>query len=540
MNKALKMAKASATGSLKLSLGLVTSSVIMAVGTIILGRLLSPEEYGLYSIALIPSLMFALFRDFGVNSAMTKYIAQFRASNKDENAHDIIVAGLAFEIVTGLTLSFISLFMANFIASTIFRRPESTSLISIVSISIFSTALLIVPQSSFIGFERMGLNSFTMIFQSIAKTAISILLVFLGYGALGAVIGYTFSILATGIIGLLMLYLVVFRSFRTKTNRSGIIKSLKTMLRYGIPLSISTIIAGFLTQFYGFMMAFFCSDLLIGNYHITVNFSVILAFFITPVSTVLFPAFAKLDPQNEQKLLKTVFASSAKYTALLLVPATMAMMILSQPMIYTLFGVIWVYAPLFLTLYVARNLFAALGSLSANSLFIGLGETKMPMKQSVLTLVLGIPLAALLIPTFGILGVIVGTLLAEIPSLFWGLYWIWKHYKVKVDFRSSARIFVASAIAAITTYLSLNFLATAELIRLMVGGIIFLGVYLVATPVIGAVNQTDINNLRAMFSGLGIISKLMNIPLSVVEKIAKTHRASNKSFEEPMQSRLKK
>src|SRR3990170_4467666 len=171
MDKASEMAKTSATGSLKLSLGLVASTVIMAVGTIILGRLLSPEEYGLYSIALIPSLMFGLFRDFGVNSAMTKYIAQFRASNKDENARDMIVAGLTFEIIIGLTLSFVSLFMASFIASTVFRIPESTSLISIVSISIFSGALLTVSQSSFIGVERMGLNSFTIIFQSIAKTA---------------------------------------------------------------------------------------------------------------------------------------------------------------------------------------------------------------------------------------------------------------------------------------------------------------------------------------------------------------------------------
>jgi hypothetical protein len=36
MDKALRMAKTSATGSLKLSLGLVTSTVVAAVGTIIL------------------------------------------------------------------------------------------------------------------------------------------------------------------------------------------------------------------------------------------------------------------------------------------------------------------------------------------------------------------------------------------------------------------------------------------------------------------------------------------------------------------------
>ena len=531
MDKAVEMGKTSATGSLKLSLGLVASTVILAAGTIILGRLLSPDEYGLYSIALIPSLTFGLFRDFGVDSAMTKYISQFRASSKDENARDMIVAGLTFEIITGLTLSFVSLFMANFIASTVLRRPESTLLVSIASISIFSGALLTVSQSIFTGVERMGLKSFIMICQSTAKTAISILLVFLGYGALGAVIGYTFSFLVAGLIGLVMLYLVVFRSLRTKTNRFGMIKSLKTMLRFGVPLSISTIITGFLTQFYGFMMAFFCSDILIGNYQIAVNFAVILTFFATPISTVLFPAFAKLNPQNEQQLLKTVFASSVKYTALLIVPVTMAIMILSQPMIHTIFGAKWADAPFFLTLYVAIYLFAALGTLSVSSLLTGLGETKMLMKLTVLDLILGILLAIVLIPKFGIVGVIAGTLLLGIPSLFLILYWIWKHYKVKLDIKSLTRVFAASGIAAITTYLSINFLATAEWIRLIIGGIIFLGIYIFAAPMTGAVNQTDINNLRAMFSGLGIISKLMNVPLIVVEEIAKTRASNKRRFE---------
>lgn len=524
MEKAFEMGKISASGSLKLFLAVVTSTAIMAVGYVILARLLSPDEYGLYSIALIPSLTFGLFRDLGVNSAMTKYIAQFRALTKEENARDMIVAGLTFEIVTGLTLSLLSFFMASFVASTVFRRPELAFPISIVSISIFGGALLTVAQSSFIGAERMGLNSLLMICQSIVKTAVSILLVFIGYGALGAVIGYTFSFLAAGIIGLVMLYLFVFRSLRTQKNSFGIINNLKTMLRYGVPLSISIILGGFLTQFYGFVMAFFCSDFLIGNYHVAVNFGVILTFFTIPVSTALFPAFAKLDPQNEHQLFISVFASSVKYTALVLVPATMALMVLSKPIINTLFGDKWVYAPFFLTLYVAGNLLAALGSLSADSLLTGLGETKMLMKQTALTLVLGISLAFVLIPTFGILGVILGTLFARIPSLFWRLYWIWKHYKAKVDFESSTRIFAASAIAAIMTYLSLNSLAGAEWIRLFVGGIIFLSVNILAAPITGAVNQIEINNIRAMFSGLGVFSRIINTPLIIAEKIASARR----------------
>jgi len=523
------MGKVSATGSFQLFVGVATSTVIMAVGTIILARLLSPEEYGLYSVALIPSLMINLFRDWGVNSAMTKYVAHLRTAKKEEDIHEIIAAGLFFEILTGLALSLLSVFLADFIASTIFHRPESAPLISIISITIFSGSLLTAVQSSFVGFERMELNSLTLICQATVKSMLSPLLVILGFGVLGAVVGYTFSFLVAAIVSSAILYFLIFRGLkRTKINRFKISKILRNMLHYGVPLSIASILGGFLLQFYSFMMAFYCSDIMIGNFKAATNFAILLTFFTTPISTVLFPAFTKLDSQNEPLLLKTVFTSSVKYTALLLVPATAAVMVLSKPMISILFGEQYAYAPFFLTLYVIGNLFSGFGNLSMGSFLTGLGETKMLMKLSLLTLLFGLPVAFLLIPNLGIVGVILGTILASLPSMFLGLHWIWKRYKVTADWGSSAKIFVASAIAATTTYLSLNFLNTVEWLRLITGGIIFLTVYIIIAPSIGAIVQDDITNLRVMLSGLGFISTIANLPLGVAEKVAEISSARKK------------
>jgi len=506
MQKALKMGKVSATGSFQLFIGKSTSTIIMAIGTIILARLMLPAEYGLYTIALVPSLTISLFHDWGISVAMAKYIAQYKAINKNEDIRDIIAIGLIFKVATGLALSLLSLFLASFIATTIFNRPETAPLISIASIAILSQSLLTASQSNFTGFERMKLTSFTMICQSIIKSTVAPLLVLVGYGAIGAVLGYTFSLLVAAILGLTMLYFLLFKNLKKSSpRRTDKIKTLKTMLRYGVPLSISTILGAFLIQFYAFLMVFYCSNVMIGNYQIAINFASLLTFFTFPIATVLFPAFSKLDPQNEPRLLKTVFTSSVKYTAMLLVPATAAVMVLSKPMISTLFGEQYVYAPFFLTIYVIGNLFSGLGSLSMGTLLTGLGETKTLMKLSLLTLLIGLPLAFLLIPNLGIIGVILGTLFAGVPSMFLGLHWIWKHYKVTADWGSCAKIFVASTIAAATTYLFLNFLNTVEWLKLITGGIVFLTTYIIVAPSIGAIFQDDITNLRAMLSGLGFI-----------------------------------
>ncbi|MEM2292821.1 MAG: hypothetical protein QXX41_06050, partial [Nitrososphaerota archaeon] len=80
----------------------------------------------------------------------------------------------------------------------------------------------------------------------------------------------------------------------------------------------------------------------------------------------------------------------------------MAVMVLSKPMIYTLFGEKWAYAPFFLTLYVVGDLLAIFGRLSLGNLLAGVGETKTQMKLSLVTLIFGVPLASVLIPFAGI------------------------------------------------------------------------------------------------------------------------------------------
>jgi len=520
MQKALEIGKKSATGSFQLFVGQASSTAIMAIGTIILARIITPAEYGLYSIALIPSYMAILFRDWGINSALTKFTANLKAQKSEEKIYETIKTGLMFETAMGFILSLILISLSSFIASTVFNRSESTPLIAIASITVFAGALQTAVQSIFVGFERMELNSLTNVCQAIVKSVAAPILVLVGFGALGATLGYTLSFVASAIISLVALYLTIIRRIRHKSSRNAsTAKTLKEMLRYGVPLSISSIIGGFLIQFYAFLMAIYCTDIAIGNYQVATQFATILTFFTIPISTVLFPAFSKINPQNENELLQTVFASSIRYASLILVPITIGLMVLSKPMVSTLFGEKWTYAPLFLTLYITNNLFVIFGNLTLRNFLAGLGETKMQMKLSLITLLIGIPLALILIPSMGIIGLILTTIIAGKPSLTIGLYWARKKYNTKINVKLSSRNLVASILAAITTFLVINFTAYVDWIEFIIGTLTFAATYLFTAPAMGAINKSDINNLKTMFSGLGVLSKLINIPLNFMEKL---------------------
>jgi stage V sporulation protein B len=526
LNKASRMGKTSASGSFHLFIGKFLSTVILAIGTIIVGILIQDTEYGLYTVALIPAATLILFQDWGVSRAMTKYIAEYKRTDKEGNLRKIMKVGLAFGITTGIVLSVITILTANFMASTIFGKPETGFLIALTSITILSTSLLVSAQGIFVGFEKMKFNSLAIIVNALLQGVLSPLLVYLGYGALGCVIGYTFSSLVASIFAITLVYFTLYKKLPSDTStKLDYSPVLKLLLHFGVPLAIATLLSGLLIQFYSFMMASFVDAASIGNYRIANNFSMILALFTYPISTVLFPAFSKLNPRTDLQTLKTVFTSSVKYASFILVPVTMALMVLSEPIIGTIYGNKWPEAPLYLVLYLTNFLVVVFGNLSIYNFQQGIGKSKIVMLQNVLTLIIGIPLAFFFVPSFGIIGYILGPYIAGKPSLLCGLYWAWKHYGVKIDFKFSAKIFVASAISAMTTFIILNFFFATEWIRLLLGGTIFLGIFFIAAPLMGAVDKTEIENMKTMFSGLGIISRLINIPLTLLEKVKKTFLA---------------
>ena len=529
MTKAVEMARVSAKGGFNLLWGLVASTVISAIGTIIIARLLGPDNYGLYAIALTAPSLISTFRDWGINTAMVKYSAQYNSENNAAKIRSIFVSGVLFEIVLGLSLSILSFVLSPFLAMT-FNRPAIAPLIQIASFFILAGALVNAATAAFTGLEKMHLYSFTLIIQSIAKTVLIVALVLLGLGTFGAVTGYTVGSLFAGLTGVLLIW-TMYKSLPKPTkSKLEIMATIKTMFKYGLPLSIGTILTGFLTQFYSYILAIYViNNAIIGNYNVALNFVVLIAFFATPITTMLFPAFSKLNSRKDKELLKNVFQYSVKYAALVVVPVTAMVIALAQPAIGTIFGDKYVQAPLFLALLSVNYLYSAFGSLSAGNLITGQGYTTFSLKLAILTAVIGFPLSFVLISQFGVIGLIVTTLMDGLPSVFISLYFIKKHFGVSVDWVSSAKILFSSAIAAILTYAFISILAYSSPIQLVIGIIVFLVVFIVAALVTRTVNRADMSNLREIVNALGPLRKPLRFLLNLIEKLMTIQSKTKKS-----------
>jgi O-antigen/teichoic acid export membrane protein len=519
-DKAVEMAKVSAKGGFYLFWGIVISTVVSALGVIVLARVMQPQDYGLYTIALAAPNLIGTFRDWGMNSAMVKYTAQYSAEEKPERVRSIFLAGLVFEVILGVALSFLSFLLSGFIATDIFKRPI-TALIQISSITILASAFFNAASAAFTGREQMEPNSVTLVFQALFRSVLSPLLVYLGFGVSGAVVGYTSGVLGGGLVGVFLMF-EIYYGLGKKNGFAEPLKvweTMKFMFRYALPLSFSSLFNSFLGQFYNFIIVIYASNFIIGNYAVANNFTVLLGFFATPISTMLFPAFSKLNADEDKETLKIVFKSSVKYSSLLVIPPTVAIMALANPVVSALLGAKYGSAPLFLALLAINYVLTAFGVLSQGTLISGQGKTRFYLELAIINTVTGIILAVVLVPTLGVVGLIITTIFDGVPGIAISLDWIKKQYDASVDWVSSGKILVSSGAAGALTYFAVSFLSLSSWPKLILGLLVFAAGFLLCVIATRTLKKPDIDNLRLMASGLGSISGVINKVLNVLERL---------------------
>lgn len=510
--------KVSARGGFNLFLGETISKIISAIGTMFIARLLGPSSFGLVSVVFTFPLTVMTFRDLGVNFAITRHIAKYKAENKPQEIKNVLATGVLVDLILSAVLSLGIFLLAGFMANDLFHRPSIKSLIEIASLTVFGWALFTVSQSAFSGFERMAINSIIKILYTSLKTILEVALVLLGFGVLGVIIGQTFALLIGGVAGIGLVFVLLYRGLRLGNNRLDFSGTLKTMLKYSLPLYFGVLLTAVMSQFTDVMTVIYCNDQVIGNYKAASSFVQIIGFFTVPLSTVLFPAFSKIG-RDETGNLQTMFQLAVKYTALVTIPVSMAVIVLSTPLTSSLYGSSYEQASLFLSLIGLGNIIAGFGNIVVINLINGQGETWLNAKLTIAILVVNIPLGLLIVPRFGIFGVITLLIVAQTQILILGLWWIDRVYELTVDWASSFKICLASGLTALITYTTLSLLPFHSWIQLTIGGITFLSALLLTMPLIGALNKKDLNNFKEMLGDIGFFHIPLNVLFGILERI---------------------
>jgi len=526
-DRLVELAEDSARGGFSLFLGSASSTVILAVGSILVARLLNPGGYGVYSLALVaPSLLGSII-GLGVDYAVIRFPAKFKAENRHRGILEVLNTALTFRLIIGVAASLFCFMLSDFFAAYLLNRSEMGFYVRLASILVLSQTLFSLIYNAFIGLDRAERSALINALMSIVKASTSPVLIILGLGIAGAVMGHILGYIVAAVTGAFLLYLGPYRSIKSsakelKEDGYGFLGNLRHMIGYSFPIYLSSILLLVASQYQLIVLAYYASNLEIGSFQAAVNLSTLLVVMVTPITTALFPAFSKLNPESENQELKRFLNLSVKYSSLLIVPTAVAVMVLSGEFVHVVYGAEYQLASAYLPTYISIFLLTGLGYRIIESFFNGVGQTKLTLKIYLASLAVFIPLAPLLTALYGVQGMIVALIASNLTLTVYGLALAQKKFSVNLGLQGQLRIYLSSALSALPTLTFLRLSPFASLPNLLAGATLYLITYITLTPILKVIDEQDLQNLKRIFIKVKVLKPIINLIISYESKLLAT------------------
>ncbi|MEM2510839.1 MAG: oligosaccharide flippase family protein [Candidatus Methanomethylicia archaeon] len=522
-DRLLVAAEETVSGAFHLFWGGSLAAILSAVCAILVARLLGPELYGIYSLTLIVPGFLTLFTDYGVSQALTRFIALYKS--RGEGTHIILLlrVGLIFNILTCLIMFTVGFILTEPLTVLLINRPEIASLVRLTLILILLQPLSSATGCALLGFGDVKKLAIIDVIRQAIRTIVSPLLIVLGFSVFGALVGYILAFMIGTIISL-VLALRCSRSIEKPYLNPGLGRVLLEMLSYGLPLYLSSILGSFTATLRGVILAYFTTNVLIGNFHTAMNFTILITLISSPIATVLFPIFSKLRSSEAS----IMFTYSVKYTSSLIIPVAVFVAVMSRDLVFLFYGVDYSYAPLYLALYALSFLFVGFGLAVLGSFFSGIGDSKVNLKATLLSVGIFIPSAVALTGTMRVEGMLTAIILATASSTIYSLWVATRKYSLRIDLKSSVNIYFATLLAVAPIIPIALYSSMPSIVNLTLAAILYLVAYLTVIPLLKVLTREDLENLTRIFSKVVVIQPIVKIISSYESKIMELIDMRNK------------
>ena len=420
-------------------------NLFLAINSIIVARLLGPENLGILSILKYLGGMSIMFASFNLPTAVTKFIAEYRAV--DKNAIGKIIGNVSlFLVISSSFLFFIIFLFSDFIAD-FYNEPPISFLLKIYVFFIFFSVFSSLGISTLAGFQTMKLISKLRAGLGLIGILITLVLVYY-FSISGAIFAL---ILDAGILTLVSFIFILnlLKKEGIKINFSVDKDLTKKIIRYTFPLFISGI--GY-TVFLWFGPTFLSlkgnfTD--VGLYKVALTLHTFILFVPNAINYNLIPSVSNLSASKPEQL--SLFVSKVlKIIMLIVLPVVLCAGLLSKELILILFGDAYIDAVLVTYILIISAFFVSLCT-TMGAVFIGIGKTKTAMYINIVAYSSFIFFSYFLISKYGLMGLASTYLIIYLPFTFICFFYVSR--SIKLQYKPLARPFIICIIFLVSCYL---------------------------------------------------------------------------------------
>lgn len=317
--------------------------------SIVLARLLSPDDYGLIGIIAIFTAICSALVNSGFNTAL---IRKEILTEDDYNTTFIV------NTVISLVLYLIIYISAPYIAS-FFGREELESLTRVSSLSIIVAALAIVQQTRLTINLDFKTQTKVTLFASVTSGIIGILLALMGYGVWALV----YQGLSSQVIRTLLLW--YFSRWKPSLRFSK--DSFDDLFGFGWKIMISNLLDTIWKELYQLVVGKFYNPATLGQYTRSDGFAKLFSSNLTIViQRVTYPVLSSI--QSDKQRMVSAYRRIIKVSMFLSAIPMFFMGAISEPLLYCLIGPKWHDAAVYLPLICIAGSTYPLHSLNLNML----------------------------------------------------------------------------------------------------------------------------------------------------------------------------
>lgn len=293
--------------------------------SVLLARLIAPEQFGVFAVALVVLNIVMSISEMGVSVALVR---------TSERVRDLAPTVTTLSIASGTLLAGICVLGAPWFSARM-GAPAATGVIQLMAVALVVAGISAVPSAILQRGFRQDHKFAADTTGFVTGTAVAVILALLGFGAWSLAWSRVITNLATAAVMFVLTKERYWPGWNTAQAQSllafGLPLAGSSLLIFGV-LNVDSIVVGAVlgtTELAFYMLAFNLSSWPVGA-------------FSTPVRSVSLAAFSQVraDPERFQR----TFARALRLLALFTVPACVLLGGLSEPLVRFVYGDRWAAA----------------------------------------------------------------------------------------------------------------------------------------------------------------------------------------------------
>ncbi len=392
--------------------------VLNLLATPILIRSLGTAEYGVFVFLSIFSTFGLLsFFDLGMEGSLLNFVARYDAAGEKQKIQDCLSVSIIYYGMIGLLIGTALYFLSDFISGRFIddtgtlNRDDVRLAAKIISFNVVLQFLSLPFNAVLQGLRRFvitkTLNSVLMVLQYIGLIAVAVYFERIST-AFMVILGITFLRVV------LLVYIARFTTEQFKGMNFRIRPDIfRSLFSYSSILLVSRIIGLIFNQMDKFLIWLFLVASQMAIYDIAVRPANLIRLLITTVNSAIIPEVARLHENGDNDKIRDLYIRLTRYVYLLMLPLMVVLYVWMEDILSfwvgaelgSNFNLAWII----LTVYILSPVGAIAGTMA-----VGLEMVKKVLWISIVASIINVALSLSLLPLWGLAGLLVATLCAEL------------------------------------------------------------------------------------------------------------------------------